>query len=154
MKPPSLRWSVRDLDDFTAREWHGVLALRAEVFVVEQDCAYLDPDPIDYAARHLVGVSPRDGLLMAYARWYRRPDGPLQLGRVVIAPEARGCGLGQKVVRVALSEIGDTEPVLAHAQSYLERFYERLGFEVEGAEFLEDGIPHLPMCWRPELSGR
>ena len=141
-----MEWVCTRFDGLTPQELHAVLRLRAEVFVVEQECPYLDPDDADAGAWHLMGRL--DGGLVTYARWYPE-DGMTRLGRIVSSPAVRGQGHGKAVVREALRRIGN-EAVLILAQRYLERFYADLGFVTEGEPFLEDGIPHLRMV-RPWL---
>ncbi|MGB0099919.1 MAG: GNAT family N-acetyltransferase [Nocardioides sp.] len=117
--------------------------LRQDVFVVEQACAYPDldgRDPED-ATRH---VLLRDGdELIGYARVL--DDGDVwRIGRVALVIEARGRGLAEPLVRTAL-EVSTGRDVVLDAQSPLAGWYAAFGFEVCGAEFLEDGIAHLPM---------
>lgn len=126
-------------------ELYELLSLRAEVFVVEQACVYLDPDGRDRAATHLLGRL--DGVLVACARWYREGE-RVRLGRIATARSVRGRGFGRAVVEEALRRIAAEQPgvpVFLHAQAYLRAFYEALGFAVAGAPFDEDGIPHLAM---------
>ena len=134
-------WLEKRFDDLTPAELHACLALRAAVFVVEQDCPYQDPDPNDPRARHLMGLE--GGNLVAYARWYAEGD-VMRLGRIVTSPEVRGRGLGREVVREALHRLG-RHVVLISAQDHLRAWYEDLGFVAEGPVFLEDGIPHVAM---------
>ncbi len=123
---------------------YDALRLRAAVFVVEQDCAYLDPDGHDLVdgTEHL-WIRAEDGSLAAYLRVLREPDGTTRIGRVVTHPQHRGGGLSGRLLRAALDGV-DGEAVLS-AQSHLTRVYERHGFTVDGPEFLDDGIPHTPM---------
>lgn len=128
---------------------YDVLALRQRVFVVEQDCPYLDADGLDPACHHLLGY--RDGVLVAYVRvlpmGVQYPDAHA-IGRVVTAPEARRVGLGRPLMREGLRRLRETcgeGPVKLGAQAYLQGFYESLGYRVCGPGYLEDGIPHLPM---------
>jgi ElaA protein len=44
----------------------------------------------------------------------------------------------------ALAEVGD-RPCRISAQTYLADMYARHGFAIDGAEFDEDGIAHVPM---------
>jgi ElaA protein len=131
------------LDAATA---YAVWRLRQQVFVVEQDCPYPDLDGRDDepGTRH---VLLRDGLdLVGYARVL--DDGKVwRIGRVVLAPEARGRGLADQLMRTALQVCPDRDVVM-DAQSPLAKWYETFGFEVTGEEFLDDGIPHLPMRLR------
>lgn len=124
------------------------------MFVVEQECVYLDPDGLDPEATHLLGrLGPGpDGELLAYARWYLE-DGPegrlVRLGRIVTARDHRGRGLGLRTVEEALARIADEHPhlpVRMHAQTHLVGFYESFGFIAAGEPFDEDGIPHVAMA--------
>lgn len=129
-----------DLDPLTGyRLW----ALRSQVFVVEQDCPYLDLDGRDLepATRHL--WVEQDGLPVATLRLL--DDGEaLRIGRVATAPQARGHGLARLLVRAALDVAGERAVVL-DAQSHLVDWYAAFGFAPSGRGFLDDGIPHTPM---------
>ena len=147
MSEPS--WRCVPFAELTLDELYAALALRQRVFVVEQDCPYLDADGLDAPAWHLLGHDA-DGTLVAYARLL--PGGTRyavpSVGRVVTAPEVRRTGLGRALMREALDEAarlwGAGEVRLA-AQRYLERFYGELGFRPTGDPYLEDGIPHIDM---------
>jgi ElaA protein len=130
--------------ELDAATLYRILALRSDVFVVEQDCAYLDPDGRDLepAARQL-WISG-DGDVLATARYLIDSDGSARVGRVATAPAARGAGLAAALIRRALELAGD-RPVVLDAQSQLIEWYARFGFVAAGAEYLEDGIPHVPM---------
>lgn len=132
--------SFADLD---APTLYAILKLRSEVFVVEQDCVYLDPDgrDADPGTRHL--WIERAGVIRAYLRILDDGDVP-RIGRVVTAPDARGSGLAGTLVTEALKVIGDRPSVL-HAQAHLKNFYAKFGYEQTGPEYIEDGIPHIPM---------
>jgi ElaA protein len=137
-----LTWSELSTDDL-----YAAMALRQRVFVVEQNCPYLDADGLDPRALHLLGE--RDGALIAFARLFAPGvhGSHAVIGRVVTAPEVRREGLGRALMAEAIGQCearGWTE-VKISAQAYLERFYGSLGFEVCGEGYLEDGIPHLPM---------
>lgn len=137
---------ARPFGELSRDELYDLLTLRARVFVVEQDCPYLDPDGRDRRATHLLGRSA-EGSLVACARWYPE-EGHVRLGRIATAPESRGRGLGRRLVREALDRIAAEHPgrpVLVHAQAYLRAFYEGFGFRVSGEPFDEDGIEHVEM---------
>ncbi len=130
----------QSLDAATA---YDVWRLRQQVFVVEQACAYPDLDGRDDEpdTRH---VLLRDGTrLVGYARVL--DDGETwRIGRVALAEEARGRGLAGPLMETALKVCVDRDVVL-DAQTPLAGWYESMGFVVTGEEFLDDGIPHLPM---------
>jgi ElaA protein len=129
--------------ELSAPQLYALLRLRSEVFVVEQACAYLDPDGRDLepTTRHLWVED--DGDVVAALRVLAEPDGGSSLGRVVTAPSHRSRGLGAELVKAALA--GAPRPVRINAQSHLVDWYAGLGFAVAGDEFVEDGIPHTPM---------
>ena len=132
--------SFAELDPLTAyRLWQ----LRQQVFVVEQDCPYLDLDGRDLEAgtRHL--WINHDSAPVAYLRVLTDPDGA-RIGRVLVAAGHRGAGLAALLMARTLELVGDLPSVL-DAQSYLARWYERFGYVATGPEFLDDGIPHVPM---------
>ncbi len=129
-----------------ARTAYKVWRLRQDVFVVEQSCPYpdLDDRDLEEGTRH---VLLRDGdELLGYARVL--DDGDVwRIGRVVLTRNARGRGLADPLLETALTACPD-RPVVMNAQTPLRAWYERFGFEVDGPEFLDDGIPHLPMRLR------
>lgn len=139
-------------EDVPAATAYRLLALRQEVFVVEQDCPYLDLDGRDLEpdARHLWVEDC--GVPVAYLRVLADPEA-LRVGRVVTAPAARGRGLAASLVRRAVALAGGRDVVL-DAQSHLVGWYAALGFAPDGPEFLEDGIPHRPMRRRADAAGR
>lgn len=140
--------------ELTVDELYAILALRQEVFVVEQACAYLDCDGLDRVARHLWTARGAGDEVVAYARIL--PPGAkfeeASLGRVITASSARRTGAGRVIVARAIAAIEHSwgrGAIRISAQSYLERFYRELGFERVGAEYLEDGIPHIEMLRGP-----
>lgn len=135
-----------DFDHLTAREAYDVWRLRQDVFVVEQECPYPDLDgrDLDPDTRHVL-LRDEDRLL-GCARVL--DDAPAwRIGRVALAPEARGRGLANVVMTTALTVCRGRDVVL-DAQTPLTGWYATFGFEVDGEEFLEDGIPHTPMRLR------
>lgn len=141
----------------SAGQLQEILRLRADVFVVEQACAYADVDGRDLlpATLHLwlAAQGPRGdgepgGLdayrgILAYLRVLAEPGGGTRIGRVVTAPAARGRGLARVLLRDALE--GAARPVVLNAQAHLAGFYAAEGFSPDGPEYLDDGIPHVPM---------
>lgn len=141
-------WRLAPFEALSGRQVHDLLALRQRVFIVEQACVFQEIDGRDPLARHLFGL--HDGALVACARLLpATPEKPRSIGRVATAPEARGQGLGraimQEALRVLRAEDG-AAPVFLSAQAHLvERLYAPLGFQVVGAPYLEDDIPHVDM---------
>lgn len=138
-------------DELTARALEAILELRVAVFVVEQDCPYQEVDGRDTAATTWHTWVAEDGEVEACLRVLDEPDGTRRIGRVCTAEKARGGGLAAELMRAAVAEIGDSRSVL-DAQTYARGFYERFGFAAVGAEFEEDGIPHVRME-RPGTTG-
>ncbi len=151
-----ISFEVKPFDDLSGREVYELLALRADIFVVEQKCAYLDPDGKDLRALHVLGRDAR-GVLVAYARVFVGSRESHRIGRVVVAASHRGQDLGRALMREALRaltrvdyERGHSLGVELAAQAHLRAFYESLGFAVISAVYEEDGIPHLDMA-KPAL---
>jgi ElaA protein len=123
---------------------YGILKLRSDVFVVEQECVYPDLDGRDLEPDALHLWSETDGTVVAYLRVLNGPPaGASRIGRVVTAASARSQGLAADLMHKALA--ATMGPVVLDAQSYLVDWYRALGFQVVGDEFLDDGIPHVPM---------
>jgi ElaA protein len=124
---------------------YRILRLRSEVFVIEQNCVYLDQDGRDSepSARQL--WIERDGEVVATLRLLVDEGGVRRIGRVATAASARGAGLGAALMHRAL-ELCDGAPIVLDAQSYLVDWYRAFGFEPSGPEYVEDGIPHVPMA--------
>lgn len=120
---------------------YAILKLRSEVFVVEQSCAYLDPDGHDVEAEHW--WIERDGTVATYLRVLSDADGYTRIGRVVTAEPARRQGLAASLLQDVLNST--SPPWRLAAQTQLVPWYEQFGFGVCGAEFDEDGIGHTPM---------
>lgn len=131
------------LDPATA---YAVWKLRQDVFVVEQECPYPDLDGRDLEpdTRHV--ILDHDDVVLGYARVLGDGDS-WRIGRVVLAPEARGQGLADAIMDTAL-RLSKGRDVVLDAQTPLVGWYATFGFEPDGEEFLEDGIPHTPMRLR------
>ena len=124
---------------------HEIVRLRVDVFVVEQKCPYpeLDGRDVETGTEHV--WTPLENLsVAAYLRVLAEPDDVRRVGRVVTHPAARGLGLAGRLVDDVVARHGD-RPIVLDAQSYLVEWYGRFGFVATGPEFLEDGIPHVPM---------
>jgi ElaA protein len=148
-----IKWRLLSYSALSLDDLYALLALRQEVFVVEQDCPYQDLDGKDFHAFHLMGVG--HDRLLAYARIL--PPGTsypadCSIGRVITRADVRGKGLGLEVMRLSIAHcvrLFGHIPIRISAQSYLEQFYAGLGFQKTGKEYLEDGIPHMEMLLHP-----
>jgi len=145
--------TVKTFQELTLEELYKLLQLRSDIFVVEQECVFLDPDDKDQKALHVLGWEESE--LVAYARIF----GPgayfteASIGRVAVKKAFRGKGFGVQLMQASIQAIGrrfKTLNIALSAQKYLERFYRDLGFLPEGNEYLEDGIPHLRMVLKKD----
>lgn len=134
--------------DLDARTMYALLALRVEVFVVEQECPYpeLDGRDLEPQTRHFWLETPAGQVISTLRLLEDHPDGDtvFRIGRVCTQAAERGRGHTTRLMRAALAEVGD-QPCRISAQTYLADMYAGFGFTVAGAEFDEDGIAHVPM---------
>jgi ElaA protein len=127
---------------------YQLLMLRSEVFVVEQQCPYLDPDGQDPLAMHLLGE--KDNNVAAYMRLFlpTNQEKAIFFGRIVISKNERKNGYGKELIQELLRYCNAHYPdvnIKCYAQAYLQKFYATFGFESIGEIFEEDGIPHILM---------
>lgn len=150
-----MNWSLKPWCELTTDELYELLALRAEVFVVEQTCPFQDLDGLDRldGVLHLLGYE--EGQLAAYARIMAPGIGDDQgaaVGRVVTSPRSRGGGLGHRLLDEAVTACAVRWPahsIWLGAQAHLQGFYSQHGFVAEGEGYLEDDIPHMGMRRQP-----
>ena len=147
-----IEWTLVAFNDLSAAVLHDLLQLRSEVFVVEQQCIFQDIDGADPLALHLMGY--QGGQLLAYARCF--PAGvkftEASIGRIATRRQSRGGGLGHALVKQAVSSVctrWGAQAIRIGAQAHLARFYSAHGFSEVGISYVEDGIDHLEMLWRP-----
>lgn len=141
--------TVKKFDELTVEELYELLKLRAEVFVVEQACAYQDLDGVDQEAYH-VYMRDEKGKMIAYLRVVdkgKRLD-EVSIGRVISIRRRSGVGtaLMGAGMRVAKEKFGAVK-IKVGAQLYAKPFYEGCGFRQVSGEYLEDGIPHIYMLY-------
>ncbi len=141
-------WRLFEYTELRTDMLYQILAARQEVFVVEQNCAYLDADGYDAQALHLCGF--RKGELVAYARLFApgRKYTEASIGRVLTLKSIRRQGAGKQLMTEAFAYCKQLFPnasIRISAQSYLESFYSELGFETVSEQYMEDGIPHQEM---------
>jgi ElaA protein len=130
--------------ELTAGQLHDLLKLRVDVFVVEQECPYPELDGLDLRPDTVHLWWPAAGEPLVYLRLLAEPGGGWRIGRVCTAKDARGTGLGGRLMAAAMDRIG-TAPAVLDAQTYAQEFYARFGFVPEGEPFDEDGIQHIRM---------
>ncbi|MFT4156164.1 GNAT family N-acetyltransferase [Parafilimonas sp.] len=144
----NMNWHCKAFNDLSPLELYKILQLRSEVFVVEQNCIFLDMDNKDEGSLHCVGFI--NGGLAAYARL--APPGyiytEISIGRVVTSPRHRSKGLGKELMQRSIElcrQYFGNGPIKIGAQYYLLKFYASLGFKVISDIYLEDGIAHVHM---------
>lgn len=143
-----LKWRIKPFEALTVYELYDLLKLRSEVFVVEQNCVYLDLDGKDKKALHLIGEY--DGKIVAYSRLF---DAGISfdnasIGRVVVDANYRDKKWGHDLMREAIAAIKANfgkDTITIGAQLYLKKFYESHGFVQTSEMYLEDDIPHIEM---------
>jgi ElaA protein len=142
-------WQYSDFAALTPFALHEIMALRQLVFVVEQNCPFLEADGYDLSAKHLMGR--RSDKVVVYARvlppGVKYPEH--SIGRLVVDPNARKGGLGRTAMLEAVRRIvmrDGAVPIRLQAQKYLaDTLYKSLGFEPISGIYDEDGIPHVDM---------
>lgn len=142
-------WETKRLDTLDVRTLYEIIALRINVFIIEQSCFYEELDYKDFSAYHIYTLDA-DGHVLAYLRVLDPGVSydEVSIGRVLVAPSARGTGLGKELMLKGLdcvkANYGDV-PIKISAQAYLQSFYESLGFVATSEIYVEDGIEHLDM---------
>ena len=143
-----IQWQIKSFEDLSTNQLYDILKLRSEIFVVEQNCVYLDIDGKDKLALHLFGEF--DGKIVAYSRLFKPGISfdNASIGRVVVDANYRDRKWGHDLMREAISGIknhfGESQITIG-AQLYLKKFYESHGFTKTSDMYLEDDIPHIEM---------
>ena len=147
-----IEWQWLAFEELPRTDLYALLALRQQVFVLEQQCLYPDLDGYDQAAHHLLGWQQVDGrrtlaaCLRCLAPGAKYSD--MSLGRVLTAPQARAAGLGRQLLAQGIACAVRQHPghaIRIGAQHHLERFYQSFGFQTVSAPYDEDGILHIDM---------
>ena len=144
----AIQWKIKSFDDLTVHELYDFLRLRSEIFVVEQNCVYLDLDGKDKVALHLFGEF--EGKIVAHARLFKAgiTFEKSSIGRVTVDANYRDRKWGHDLMREAIAGIkyhfGENQITIG-AQLYLKKFYESHGFIQASEMYLEDDIPHIEM---------
>lgn len=144
-------WELKSFNDLTTSELYAILKLRSEVFVVEQDCVYLDSDGKDAQALHLFALSASH--CIGYSRLFdlgEYYDQYAAIGRVVLATPYRGRGWAYDLIAHSIAACQKNfgpKSIKISAQKHLQSFYENCGFRYKGEDYDEDGIPHCAMYY-------
>ena len=143
-----IQWTIKSFENLSVNELYDILKLRSEIFVVEQNCVYLDIDGKDKQALHLFGEF--EGKIVGYSRLFKPgiTFDNASIGRVVVDANYRDRKWGHDLMREAIAGIknhfGETKITIG-AQLYLKKFYESHGFVQSSEMYLEDDIPHIEM---------
>lgn len=142
---------VKSFQELSLEEFHDIIALRIQIFIIEQNCPYQEVDGKDKLAHHLFFKNEMDEII-AVTRIL--PKGisyaEVAIGRVVVHEDYRGTGLGNQLMADSMNFVKDEYgkvPVRLSAQKHLENYYGNHGFKSTGKEYLEDGIPHVEMLY-------
>ncbi|CAM4164914.1 MULTISPECIES: GNAT family N-acetyltransferase [Flavobacterium] len=143
-----ISFKIKRFNEFSLSELYSVLKLRAEVFVVEQNCVYQDIDGKDEKAIHVIGYFNDE--VVAYTRIFNKKDyfEEASIGRVVVAEKYRDQKWGYDLMKASIQAVEDIfgeKEITISAQQYLTKFYNSLGFVQTSEMYLEDDIPHLQM---------
>jgi len=148
-------WQAKHFNELSLNELYDLLKLRIDVFVVEQTCYYPDLDgesnQLDRHPETLHLLGYQDDNLVAYLRILAKGqsyDDYISIGRVAIAKQARGSGLGHELMLEALNlcqQSFSNQAIKISAQEHLIEFYQQHGFEQVSQMYLEDNIPHVAM---------
>ncbi len=144
----ALEWKIKSFETLTVQELYDILRLRSEIFVVEQNCVYLDLDGKDKKALHLFGIF--EDKIVAHARLLKPGISFVHasIGRVTVDSNYRDRKWGNDLMRQAIAGVlhhyGETQITIG-AQLYLKKFYESHGFVQTSEMYLEDDIPHIQM---------
>lgn len=147
----SIKINCLAFDELDIHLLYDIMRLRQEIFVVEQDCPYLDADGVDLKSHHVTLTT--DNKLIAYTRIV--PPGISyeeysSIGRVVTDAQYRINGIGTQIMSYSIKKtkaLYPTHSIKISSQVYIHKFYAQLGFEIVGEEYLEDGIPHIGMVY-------
>ena len=143
-----IQWKIKSFENLSVNELYEIMRLRSTIFVVEQNCVYLDIDGKDKVALHLFGEFK--GQIVAYSRLFKAGISfdNASIGRVVVDANYRdrkwGHDLMQEAIAGIWSNFGESKITIG-AQLYLKKFYESHGFVQTSEMYLEDDIPHIEM---------
>lgn len=149
-----MNWNIKKFNQLKVEEIYKILALRNKVFIVEQECAYLDCDDKDLNSYHL--FCEENGEVAAYLRILKKGVSydEISIGRVVVKKNYCGKGIAREMMLKAIEFIENTlkeDTIKIQAQAYLLNFYSSLGFKAVSEEYLEDNIPHIDMLYKKQI---
>lgn len=146
----NMNWKTLTFNELTTEQLYEIMLVRQDVFVVEQNCPYLDADNKDQHCFHVLGYNENEELV-AYSRLVPKEisyPNSVSIGRILTTKNGRGKGIGKRLVQYSLDEtkrLFNADKITISAQCYLIKFYEFFGFRIVGETYLEDDIPHIKM---------
>ena len=149
----NINWSIKAFNELSLEELYDMIALRIEVFVIEQNCPYQDLDGKDKLSFHLLGKDFENNIVATLRILppnvsYKE----ISIGRVVTSERIRLWRKGHDLMKNAMDYITLNYPdqnVRLSAQTHLVNYYGKHNFKETGKEYLEDGIPHSEMLFKP-----
>ncbi|TWP29715.1 GNAT family N-acetyltransferase [Apibacter muscae] len=147
-KSVELSLKIKRFNELSIIELYHLLKLRSEVFIIEQNSIYQDLDDKDLEAYHILIYIKNE--LGAYSRILPKNISftEASIGRVVVKNKFRSIGLGKILMNESIENLYNLlgkQPIKISAQFYATNFYKKLGFEVIGKTYFEDGIEHIEM---------
>ena len=135
---------IKPFDNLTTQELFNIYKLRVDVFVVEQQCPYHEIDDIDLISYHIY-LQNDNSIILAYCRLYKQ-ENTFHIGRVIASQKHKGYGtqIMKTAIEFAINNL-HADSIIIEAQTYAQKFYEKLGFVQTSEPFEEDGIPHIRM---------
>ena len=145
----NIKFKWKTFAELTTEELYEIIHLRQKVFIVEQNCPYVDVDYADQKANHLIVLKDNKfiGYLRAFEPGFKYAES--SLGRIITDIDFRKQGIGEKITRKGISYLFEKFPndnIVISAQHRLLNFYNKLGFKQRGSIYLEDDIDHIEMC--------
>jgi ElaA protein len=146
---PDVKWEIKAFEELSKMEFHDLLKVRLDIFVVEQNCPYSEIDGKDPECIHAIGKTESGEIIatariapaeIIYPEW--------SIGRVVVKEEYRRFKFGKELMRRAIDYCKnktEAKTIKIAAQLYLKKFYSELGFEQISEVYLWDGIDHIDM---------
>ncbi len=143
-----IHWNNKPWEELTKEEVEEIFIIRSNVFVVEQNCVYQDIDNRDQKAIHVFGKKNKK--IIAYCRAFNDGDffKEASFGRALVDKNFRGQDLGNQLIKETIRVMKkkwQSKKIKISAQAHLSKLYQKHGFKPKGAEYLEEGIPHLAM---------
>jgi ElaA protein len=145
----NLNWNCKHFSELSTEEFHDIIQLRIDVFIVEQNCPYSEIDGKDKNSFHVFGKN-ENNKIVAVSRILKPGISYLEcsIGRVATSKDSRQNGSGIQLMNFTIEKINDifgSSDIRISAQEYLKSFYEKFGFVKMSESYLEDDIPHIEM---------